>query len=598
MISSGMNESLDPEGSIVGSFLKMDQSGKENLLVTVAADAFENYTSPIVAFLQREDSSMRRDPLYIVLPITVIYAVIFFTGLVGNVSTCVVIARNKSMHTATNYYLFSLAVSDLLLLISGLPPEMYYIWSHFPYVFGEAFCIIQSFAAETSANATVLTITAFTVERYVAICHPFISHTMSKLSRAVKFVIAIWFTALCLAVPQAIQFGVIYDYGHNGSVITDSARCSLKWILIDHAFEISTMLFFVVPMTIITVLYILIAIKLRRSRLLTASTVKRNHLPAGLNHCESGRGKTTAQRNVIRMLVAVVVAFFICWAPFHAQRLLAVYAQNTNTEPEDALVMVYTILTYVSGVFYYLSTTVNPLLYNIMSNKFREAFKSMLSNHCGRKWSSRKSVPRQPTYSSLSRYPRSARQADDRQNSPSISVSDDNQKLTTSIRRTTISSDLNGSAERKNQENRSKMNRINHHREYGRSMSRGSNSSQLTLMTSISKSFNEGNNNVAAACVNECLLKIQSPPRAVTLGIIAERLRLGTKGLFSPQQKIPTIPMSKPEIKTEQPRFQSHPSIESANTISNSSLQDFDETEFTGTELARYMGEMNCDSVT
>ncbi|XP_034173987.1 pyrokinin-1 receptor [Osmia lignaria lignaria] len=597
MISNGMNESLDPEGSIVGSFLKMDQSGKENLLVTVAADAFENYTSPIVAFLQREDSSMRRDPLYIVLPITVIYAVIFFTGLVGNVSTCVVIARNKSMHTATNYYLFSLAVSDLLLLISGLPPEMYYIWSHFPYVFGEAFCIIQSFAAETSANATVLTITAFTVERYVAICHPFISHTMSKLSRAVKFVIAIWFTALCLAVPQAIQFGVIYDYGHNGSVITDSARCSLKWILIDHAFEISTMLFFVVPMTIITVLYILIAIKLRRSRLLTASTVKRNHLPAGLNHCESGRGKTTAQRNVIRMLVAVVVAFFICWAPFHAQRLLAVYAQNTNTEPEDALVMVYTILTYVSGVFYYLSTTVNPLLYNIMSNKFREAFKSMLSNHCGRKWSSRKSVPRQPTYSSLSRYPRSTRQADDRQNSPSISFSDDNQKLTTSIRRTTISSDLNGSAERKNQENRSKMNRINHHREYGRSMSRGSNSSQLTLMTSISKSFNEGNNNVAAACVNECLLKIQSPPRAITLGIIAERLRLGTKGLFSPQQKVPTIPMSKPEIKTE-PRFQSHPSIESANTISNSSLQDFDETEFTGTELARYMGEMNCDSVT
>lgn len=127
----------------------------------------DNYTSPIVEFLQQEDSSIRRDPLYIVLPITVIYAVIFVTGLVGNVSTCVVIARNKSMHTATNYYLFSLAVSDLLLLISGLPPEMYYIWSHFPYVFGEAFCIIQSFAAETSANATVLTITAFTVERCV-----------------------------------------------------------------------------------------------------------------------------------------------------------------------------------------------------------------------------------------------------------------------------------------------------------------------------------------------------------------------------------------------------------------------------------------------
>lgn len=69
------------------------------------------------------------------------------------------------------------------------------------------------------------------------------------------------------------------------------------------------------------------------------------------------------------------MAFFICWAPFHAQRLLAVYAQSSSSEPEDTIVIIYTTLTYVSGVFYYLSTTVNPLLYNIMSNKFREAFK-------------------------------------------------------------------------------------------------------------------------------------------------------------------------------------------------------------------------------
>lgn len=32
-------------------------------------------------------------------------------------------------------------------------------------------------------------------------------------------------------------------------------------------------------------------------------------------------------------------------------------------------------MTYVSGVLYYLSTCINPLLYNLMSNKFREAFR-------------------------------------------------------------------------------------------------------------------------------------------------------------------------------------------------------------------------------
>lgn len=69
------------------------------------------------------------------------------------------------MHTATNYYLFSLAISDFLLLLSGVPQEVYSIWSKYPYVFGEVFCVARGLIAETSANATVLTITSFTVER-------------------------------------------------------------------------------------------------------------------------------------------------------------------------------------------------------------------------------------------------------------------------------------------------------------------------------------------------------------------------------------------------------------------------------------------------
>jgi transcriptional regulatory protein LevR len=80
--------------------------------------------------------------------------------------------------------------------------------------------------------------------------------------------------------------------------------------------------------------------------------------------------------------VAVVVAFFICWAPFHAQRLLAVYGESSRDEhPSAAMITVYHTLTYTSGVLYYLSTTVNPVLYHIMSHKFREAFKVHLLIH-------------------------------------------------------------------------------------------------------------------------------------------------------------------------------------------------------------------------
>lgn len=85
----------------------------------------------------------RRQDLVKVIPVTIIYALIFVTGLVGNVSTCIVIARNRYMHTATNYCLFNLAVSDLLMLVLGLPQETYSFWSAYPWIFGETFCVLR-----------------------------------------------------------------------------------------------------------------------------------------------------------------------------------------------------------------------------------------------------------------------------------------------------------------------------------------------------------------------------------------------------------------------------------------------------------------------
>lgn len=59
-------------------------------------------------------------PLTVVIPITLIYTVIFFSGVVGNIATCLVIITNPSLHNATNYYLFSLSMSDITLLLLGI----------------------------------------------------------------------------------------------------------------------------------------------------------------------------------------------------------------------------------------------------------------------------------------------------------------------------------------------------------------------------------------------------------------------------------------------------------------------------------------------
>uniref|UniRef100_A0A182JY60 G-protein coupled receptors family 1 profile domain-containing protein n=1 Tax=Anopheles christyi TaxID=43041 RepID=A0A182JY60_9DIPT len=51
--------------------------------------------------------------------VTVLFVGILVTGVIGNLIVCLVIVRHPSMRTATNYYLFSLAVSDLIFLLLG-----------------------------------------------------------------------------------------------------------------------------------------------------------------------------------------------------------------------------------------------------------------------------------------------------------------------------------------------------------------------------------------------------------------------------------------------------------------------------------------------
>lgn len=73
--------------------------------------------------------------------------------------------------------------------------------------------------------------------------------------------------------------------------------------------------------------------------------------------------------------MAVVVSFFICWLPFHAQRILAQYLAAHWGEDNGLLVDLHFKTFYISGVLYYLSPTINPILYQLMSAKFRLAFR-------------------------------------------------------------------------------------------------------------------------------------------------------------------------------------------------------------------------------
>lgn len=88
-----------------------------------------------------------------------------------------------------------------------------------------------------STNASILTILAFTVERYLAICRPLQAHARSTLTKVVRCILVIWASSAAAALPSAIQFGIRYETDDAGQPLPDTAQCSVIKPLA-HTFEV------------------------------------------------------------------------------------------------------------------------------------------------------------------------------------------------------------------------------------------------------------------------------------------------------------------------------------------------------------------------
>ena len=78
-------------------------------------------------------------------------------------------------------------------------------------------------------------------------------------------------------------------------------------------------------------------------------------------------------------LVAVVIAFFICYAPLYLQRLLlAIMTLNGKLNvPSSFTSDLMAYLYILSGLTFYFGSAINPILYNVVSNKYRRAFRNL-----------------------------------------------------------------------------------------------------------------------------------------------------------------------------------------------------------------------------
>lgn len=124
----------------------------------------------------------------------------------------------------------------------------------------------------------------------------------------------------------------------------------------------SITLFFIIPFFILLVLYSVIAKHLMNN----PGIISYGHRSNVLKY----------RKQVIFMLAAVVISFFVCLLPFRGLTIWIIIASN-----EDVLslgVEKYYNLLYFSRIMLYLNSAMNPILYNLMSSKFREGFFRLL----------------------------------------------------------------------------------------------------------------------------------------------------------------------------------------------------------------------------
>ena len=160
------------------------------------------------------------------------------------------------------------------LFVTGLPPELYAIHEAYPWRWGRAYCRFKAFLTEATSTASVLTIAALTIERYVAIRYPMKAQQWSSPHRVRRIIIFIWIfaglSAIAFPILTDTYYSVIVNDAVNrtGYAVPESLVCN---VLMDRThvmrivLQISTFLFFVAPMTLILILYIEIGRQLRRS---------------------------------------------------------------------------------------------------------------------------------------------------------------------------------------------------------------------------------------------------------------------------------------------------------------------------------------------
>lgn len=286
-------------------------------------------------------------------PVTVtLYAVICGSGLVGNGLVIYVILRYAKMKTVTNMYILNLAVSDAMFLIS-LPLLAATTWLGY-WAFGKIMCKLFFILISINSFTGVFTLTALSADRYLAVCHAIASQRYRTPKMALVIILGIWSISFLVMLP-IILYSTTFRPRSRGHY-----TCTVIWpegqlIPQDKAYTwYAFLLGFAIPVSLISVFYVLVILKLR--------TVG----PKG----NRSRERRKSHRKVTKMVLAVISVYIVCWLPHWVFQVHLTLKTKMDQQVQAWKILLYQVLTLLS----YTNSMLNPILYAFLSDNFRKSF--------------------------------------------------------------------------------------------------------------------------------------------------------------------------------------------------------------------------------
>jgi hypothetical protein len=281
---------------------------------------------------------------------------IIVLGMIGNSLSIVVLTR-KAMHTSTNCYLLALAIWDTVviictLLLMTLPPLSQEFRNHvMPYV-----VVIVYPLALTAQMSTLWLTVSFTVERYIAVCHPLQAARMCTVARARVVIVTVSAVSILFNLTRWFEYRVQFcdssECENNASKIyfeqtefgknNDYKQVYFFWFYL--------LVMFIVPLTSLSVLNIFLILAVRQSQ------IQRKDMNV----------RQSRENNVTIMLVSIIIVFIICQIPALIYNLAwAIDIDTVQTECG------WNVLSVFRNFMVTLNSCVNFILYCALGQKFR-----------------------------------------------------------------------------------------------------------------------------------------------------------------------------------------------------------------------------------